>query len=321
MNLSIVLTIYNKEPYLHRALDALLNQHDVHEDDYEILAVNDGSKDGSAAILEEYAQRDARVRILTQQNQGLSMARNNGMEKAQGDYVWFVDADDTISEKSVSLIVEAMSSHPDVIPIYAVTNGIKTTRNKITPTVSTGKEVLIDAKWEHCGVFWVFRKDFLMENQLKFYPRIYHEDAEFTPRMLYLAQSVKVIPKVLYKVYHGDEQSITEVPRPKRSYDMVFVVEQLMEFFEAHGECRTAVGRVISNNNAGILNTALYVISCNDKAACDGFDKYIFEKRHIFHSFTNSPLLKHRIEGVLFCLFPKHCVGVFNLIRKLLRWQ
>ena len=205
--LTIILTVYNKEPYLRRALDSLLNQQDVNDDDYEIFAVNDGSTDGSVAILEEYEQRDSRVRILTQQNQGLSMARNNGMETANGEYVWFVDADDIISEKSVSLIEKAMLSHPDVIPIYAVTDGIEKIRNRITPSLTTGKDVLIDAKWEHCCVFWIFRKQFLLENNLRFVPGIYHEDAEFTPRMLYLANKVIVIPEVLYTVFHGDEQS------------------------------------------------------------------------------------------------------------------
>lgn len=318
MKLSIVLTVYNKEPYLRRALDALLNQHDVHDGDYEVLAVNDGSKDGSAAILEEYEQRNARVRILTQQNQGLSMARNNGMEAAHGEYVWFVDADDTISEQSVSLILNAMSSNPDVIPIYAETEGVDRVRNKISPDLVTGKDVLLELKWEHCGVFWVIRKAFLIENQLKFYPEIYHEDAEFTPRMLYLAQSIKVIPEILYKVFRGDEQSITKVPRAKRSYDMVFVVEQLMSFFEAHGEHRTAIDKVMCINNAGILNTALYVISCNDKAECDKFEKYMYGKRHVFYSFTGASKFKYLLEGYLLRLFPRNSVGVFRLVHKLI---
>ena len=89
MKLSIILTVYNKEPYLRSALDALESQRDICTGDYEILAINDGSTDGSAAILDEYRQRDNRIRIITQSNQGLSMARNNGVDEAQGDYVWF----------------------------------------------------------------------------------------------------------------------------------------------------------------------------------------------------------------------------------------
>lgn len=318
MKLTIILTVYNKEPFLQRAFNSLLNQKDVQVGDYEILAVNDGSTDRSASILEDYVQRESCVRILTQNNQGLSMARNNGVDAALGEYVWFVDADDTISEKAVSLITQAMSTHPDVIPIYAITDGIKKIRNQISPNLITGKDVLIESKWEHCGVFWVFKKNFLIGNNLRFVPGIYHEDAEFTPRMLYLAGYIKVLPEVLYKVYRGDEHSITKVPRPKRAYDMVFVVEQLMAFFNEHGERNSIISKAICNNNAGLLNTALFVMSCNNKEERNKFNDYLYEKKEVLRSFSESSLKKNRLEGFFLRLFPKHCVNVFQLMRKII---
>ena len=93
--LTIVLTVYNKAPYLVRALDSLLSQKATKEGDYEILIVNDGSTDESPKIIDEYAAKDSKIRVLTQHNQGLSMARNNGTNDAMGDYVWYVDADDS----------------------------------------------------------------------------------------------------------------------------------------------------------------------------------------------------------------------------------
>ena len=96
MKLTIIITVYNKEHYLKRALNALLGQEGTVDGDYEILAVNDGSTDNSWAILKDYSIRDSRVHILNQNNQGLSMARNNGLDAAFGEYVWFVDADDVI---------------------------------------------------------------------------------------------------------------------------------------------------------------------------------------------------------------------------------
>lgn len=318
MKLSIILTVYNKEPFLRRALDSLLNQEGIVEGEYEVLAVNDGSIDGSASILEEYSQRDNRVRILTQKNQGLSMARNNGTEEAKGDYVWFVDADDTVSENSVAQIINLIGLSPDVIPIYAVTDGVKTIRNKINPNINTGREVLIEGKWEHCGVFWIFRKSFLKEKELRFIPGIFHEDAEFTPRMLYSASSVKVLPEVLYKVYRGDEQSITKVPRPQRAYDMVYVVKQLMSFFKANNEQGSDVDKIMCNNNAGLLNTAMFVITCNNKEEWSRFNKHIYNNKSVLRNFSKSSLLKNRLEGCLFHVFPKHCVNVFYYVRKII---
>ena len=78
MILSIIVTVYNKELYLRRALESILAQENVDESDYEVLVVNDGSCDGSLAIIEEYAARDTRIRVLTQQNQGLSHREQRG---------------------------------------------------------------------------------------------------------------------------------------------------------------------------------------------------------------------------------------------------
>lgn len=319
MMLSIILTVYNKGPYLYRALDAILNQDTTMSDEYEVLAVNDGSTDGSASILEEYEQKDSRVRVITQSNQGLSMARNNGVEPSKGEYIWFVDADDVVSNNAVHSICNAAISNPDVIPIYARTEGINKIRNKIDPKSPNGKDILSKGGWEHCGVFWVFKKDFLMRTGLRFYPGIYHEDAEFTPRMLYMAETVRVVPEVLYTVFHGDDNSITQVPRPKRAYDMLTVVERLMEFFIKHDEYKTTIWNIMCNNNAGILNTAFYVILCNNKTECDKYNKYVYEKRHIFRSFTGASLLKYRLEGCLFRLFPRHSVDVFKLVHNLMK--
>ena len=181
MKLSIVLTVYNKEQYLRRAFDALLAQEGTSDGDYEILVVNDGSTDGSSAIIEEIARENKRIRVLSQKNQGLSMARNNGVDALQGEYVWFVDADDIISSLSVKLICEAIASQPDVIPIYAKTEGVDIVRNAIPVDVKTGKDILVCGRWQQCGVFYIYRKSFLLDNNLRFMPGVYHEVAGITP--------------------------------------------------------------------------------------------------------------------------------------------
>lgn len=99
--LSIILTVYNKETYLIRALDGLLCQEGVSQSDYEVIALNDGSTDNSLRILEDYDAQFPNFRVVTQNNQGLSMARNNRVDAAKGDYIWFVDADDMIPKNAV----------------------------------------------------------------------------------------------------------------------------------------------------------------------------------------------------------------------------
>lgn len=314
MKLSIVLTVYNKEPYLRRALEALLAQVDVCDGEYEVLAVNDGSNDGSASILEEYAKRDAKVRILTQENQGLSMARNNGTKAAQGEYLWYVDADDTLSSRAVRMICDAIEERPDVIPIYAKTDGIETIRNRISPFVKTGRDILLNGAWEPCGVFYILNKRFLLENNLKFLPGIYHEDSEFTPRMLYVAQSVLVLPEVLYQVYR-DPNSITQVLRPKRAFDYIIVAENLGRFVVEQEEEKTLVGTAIYSSASVDINNSLYIIMHNGREYKESYNRFFYNKRYyLIKCLSHSSLLKYRIESILFRLFPLRYVEVYKLL-------
>lgn len=315
MKLSIVITVFNKEAYLNRAFESLLNQVGQNSEDYEILVVNDGSTDDSATIIEEYAQRDPRLRVLTQKNQGLSMARNNGADAAKGEYVWFVDADDIYSPNAVSLICKAIESKPDVIPIYAITDGIDMVRNAIPVSVSTGRDVILCGSWQQCGVFWIIRKGFLKENNLRFMPGVYHEDAEFTPRMLYAAKTVKVVPEVLYTVFR-DPDGITQVPRPKRAFDYLIVSESLSRFVVNNHEERTAIGKAIDSYTAQDINNAFYVICKNSKEEQRQLDVFFYEKRDVLiRVLKNATQLKYKIEAILFRLFPKHYVMMYKLMK------
>lgn len=318
MHLTIVLTVYNKEPYLRRALDALLKQEGIHDGYYEVLAVNDGSTDGSAAILDEYAKRDKRVRIHTQTNQGLSKARNNGTEEALGDYVWYVDADDTFSSKSVRLICNAIDERPDVIPIYAETLGVEKIRNQVPVSVEDGQDVLLTRKWEQCGVFWVLRRDFLKDNQLSFLPGVYHEDAEFTPRMLYYAKKVKVIPEVLYTVIH-EPNSITGVPRPKRAFDCLTVAEKLDDFVQTNQLHGRDVGKVIDDQAALLINNGFYVIVQNGRGAQRDFNKVFRSKPQLMIILSSSTMRKYKIEAIMFKLLPNCYVQIYKLMKFFMR--
>lgn len=314
MKLTIIITVYNKEHYLQRAFDALLNQQNIESDDYEILAVNDGSTDESAITLEKIARQNKKVRILTQQNLGLSMARNNGVEIANGDYIWFVDADDVISPKAVNLIINTVENRPDVIPLYAETKGRDHIRNQISPTAKTGKDILLGGKWEPCGVFYVFRKEFLCRNSLRFMPGVYHEDSEFTPRMLYVAESVKVVPVILYTVIH-EPNSITQVPRAKRAFDLLIVADSLNSFVENVGEIGTDIGQVFDNIIAVIINNGFSIITRNNKKKQKEFDYVFMHKPQLIRPLLSAKGIKYAIEAVLFKLFPFHNVLIYKLMK------
>lgn len=100
--LTIIIPVYNSGKYLRTCLDSILDQK---FEDYELIAVNDGSSDNSAQILDDYAARDKRIKVMHQQNKGVSRARNKGIELAEGRFITFIDSDDIITPTYLSNFV------------------------------------------------------------------------------------------------------------------------------------------------------------------------------------------------------------------------
>jgi glycosyltransferase EpsH len=110
---SIIVPIYNVEKYLTRCLDSLVSQHLT---EIEIIAVNDGSTDRSLSILVEYAEKDGRIIVINKANGGVSSARNEGLKRATGEYIGFVDPDDWIDETMYERLYHtALEEHADIV--------------------------------------------------------------------------------------------------------------------------------------------------------------------------------------------------------------
>ena len=101
--ISVIIPVYNVEKYLSECLDSVLKQT---YGDFEAICVNDGSEDGSQRILKQYAQKDNRFHVISQENQGLSGARNTGLNHAKGEYIFFLDSDDTIPEYALETMLK-----------------------------------------------------------------------------------------------------------------------------------------------------------------------------------------------------------------------
>lgn len=103
--ITVIIPIYNVEKYLRECLDSVLAQTYTN---LEILLVDDGSTDGSGAICDEYAGKDSRIRVIHQENGGLSAARNTGLDAARGEYVSFVDSDDVVGPHFIEVLYDAL---------------------------------------------------------------------------------------------------------------------------------------------------------------------------------------------------------------------
>lgn len=124
--ISIIIPIYNAQKTLQRCLDSILHQSFT---DFECIMVNDGSKDDSAKIIQEYVSKDERFRMINQSNQGVSTARNTGLDSAMGKYVLFIDSDDYIPESYVAQLVECLKQYNEQRFIWSTvevtdTNGV-----------------------------------------------------------------------------------------------------------------------------------------------------------------------------------------------------
>ena len=188
--ISVVVTVYNTEKYLRRCLDSIINQNFK---DIEIVCVNDGSKDNSLKILNEYAEKDSRVKVVDQENQGVSGARNTGVREASAKYLSFVDSDDYVDPKIYEKGYNLISSNDADVYImrwdrfFSDTNLTKENPyydSKVT-VIGDGKSTIGFPRRTYglrLGVVWdkIYRKDIITDNNFKFEKDVYYgEDTIF----------------------------------------------------------------------------------------------------------------------------------------------
>lgn len=115
--ISVIIPVYNAEKYLHQCIDSVLNQKFT---DFEILLINDGSKDRSGEICDEYAKKDKRIKVFHKENGGVSSARNLGLDNAKGEWITFVDSDDWIGENYFQILENDINEEIDWVLINLI---------------------------------------------------------------------------------------------------------------------------------------------------------------------------------------------------------
>lgn len=212
--ISIIVPVYNVEKYLRQCLESLINQT---YKNIEIICINNGSKDKSSEILVEFAQKDSRIKIITQEKSGVSAARNSGLKIASGDYIMFVDSDDwTEIDACEKLITEAkltgadvvLFSHYDVFPnkknLYDISKNCKKSYYKFDNIDDYIKNIIYAP-----GILWdkFCRKDFI-EN-IAFIPDLAQsEDMLFWFEVLYNKPAISVFNQALYNYRNISVSSI-----------------------------------------------------------------------------------------------------------------
>lgn len=207
---SVIIPVYNVAPYLHRCLDSVLAQTYLN---LEIILVNDGSTDDSEEICLEYVQKDSRVQLISKENGGLHSARNAGLERAAGDYIWFVDSDDYVAENLAETVQPFMREYDFCGFEYKIkkedgtiehrdcANGIR----KFDLSTEEKKRQFFhkvffyhETGWEAWGR--IFRREIIEQYHLRFWDtkEIFAEDHGFVVQYLLHAEKIIQLPDCLY---------------------------------------------------------------------------------------------------------------------------
>lgn len=198
---SFIVPVYNTEKYLKKCLDSLVNQT---YKDFEIIVVNDGSTDKSSNIISKYQKKYKNIIVIDKENEGLSMARNRGVQKSNGKYIIFVDSDDYVSNKLLEEVDKKIDDS-DILRFQIATEDEEYT--KINEYHEEGFESMCGydafkylSSYHFVEPAWcyVIRKNYYIENKFSFKKGVYHEDFGLIPYVIYKARKVKSIDFIGY---------------------------------------------------------------------------------------------------------------------------
>lgn len=199
MFLSFIVPVYNAETYIGECLHSLLEQ-DIPKEDYQIICVNDGSKDGSLSILRSFEKKHPNIVVIDKKNGGVTTARNAGLSAARGDYIWFIDADDLVKANCLSqlrALATASSCDRLAFGAYQFIDALTDAEKEL----SAQNRLPVNTPW-YDAVVWrcLLRREFLQKHNIYFrYPELTHgEDGLFMYEVTLLNPETVVIEDVLY---------------------------------------------------------------------------------------------------------------------------
>lgn len=238
MKVSVIIPVYNVEKFLPKCLDSLLNQTIK---DLEFICINDGSTDNSSEILKRYSNKDPRIKIINQDNLGVSAARNAGIKIATGKYIGFIDSDDWVDNNYFELLYKAAEKYNADIACCSITrcynNGkvrskLEITKEAVYTNANTKFKILeIPRK---CYVYnKIYNRATLQQLGLTFKEGVYFEDIGFTIRALYHMKTVVTVPETRY-YYRVNTQSITRQMTDRKQQDLLAARKDFLEFAQKH---------------------------------------------------------------------------------------
>ncbi|WP_225901976.1 glycosyltransferase [Zobellia barbeyronii] len=190
MKLSIIIPCYNMELYLQECVDSLLNQ-ELNTSEYEIIIVNDESKDNTLKIALDYSKENGHVKVIDKKNAGVGAARNSGFDLAQGDYIYFLDPDDYLAENTLPVLLKlAIDNDLDILTFktksvvekkYPVSDNLG---DQLAPlTIEDGISYIAHRKHQNEIWWYLIKRDFIKNTGIRFIEGKWMEDAILTAEL------------------------------------------------------------------------------------------------------------------------------------------
>lgn len=246
MKLSIIVPIYNVEKYVRTCIESLFNQ-GLDEECFEVIIINDGTKDRSMDMIADIISLHHNIAVINQENQGLSVVRNNGIAIAKGEYILMPDSDDLLIDHSLKPLLEiALATKVDlVVADYLRMSDEEIEQSKTHPIEQkkefeyqekTGEQLFLEDLNQYQCVVWrtLYRRAFLIENNLKFVPGIYIQDVPFTNEC-YLKAGKCIKTSWLLNIYRRGHESATSSFNIKKLKDFSIALAKTWELTRLDG--------------------------------------------------------------------------------------
>ena len=321
---SIIIPVYNVEPYLAQCLDSAVNQD---YDNLEIIAINDGSTDASLEILETFRARHGNLIVRSIKNQGLSIARNTGLELATGEYILFVDSDDFLERQAVSTCVEIFRRQQVDMVSFALNvffDGVdenlrESFRGERAPGLHGAcipahaffsQSVQLGSYLVMPYLYMYRRKEF---EGLRFYPKIVHEDELFTTRLLLEKEHAKVtcIPDKLYNRRVRPGSIMTQKKQKKHINGYLIVAKELLKLKLPPG----------NSGAAAALNKLIQLILLRALETCKltyAGSLPLHVRGRLMMLFARTKIKRRKVKHILVSVFPE-LLALRNSLRNSLR--
>ena len=225
MKISVIMAAYNAALYLEETLEGILNQT---IDDYEVIVINDGSKDNTLEILRAYEKRYSILNVIDKENGGPSSARNAGLDIAQGEYVFFFDADDLLELNALELLYNRAKSQKsdlviagyDIFDNYTVTQIKDLDEILVLDTIDKYNQDLL---WTFSLWNKLFKRELIENNNFRFPPISYSEDGVFVMNYVYHCNKICGLDEIImhYRRLNGEGNAITQTISDSKVKDYI----------------------------------------------------------------------------------------------------